>query len=165
MNKTRTLFILIENSTGALSRVCDLLSARGYNIESLTVAPTHDDSFSRITMSVSVDNEAHAQQITKQINKLINVVKVSDVTGSHYQMYEILLVKVKLFKEEQKQAIMRLATIFEAKIVDVYKEFHTVRLVDNDANISHFLEELQIFQIVESVRSGSVGLEKGKQGF
>ena len=151
----------MENEAGALSRVAGLFSARGYNIESLTVAPTEDATLSRMTI-VTRGSEEVIEQITKQLNKLVDIVKVQDLTdGSHIER-ELVLVKVKAagaFREEMK----RMADIFRGHIIDVTDKNYTIELTGAGAKIDAFLEALDATAILETVRTGASGIGRGER--
>ncbi len=151
--------ILLENESGALSRVSGLFSARGYNIESLTVAPTNDPTLSRMTL-VTSGSEAIVEQIIKQLNKLVDVVKLMDLTDYPHLAREMLLVKVSVYKEEQVR-IKHLADIFKARILDVTPAAYTIELTGNSDKLDAFLEALSDMDIVEVVRSGAMGIARG----
>lgn len=152
--------ILMENEAGALSRVAGLFSARGYNIESLTVAPTEDPSISRMTL-VTHGSEQIIEQITKQLNKLIDVVKVLELTGSAHIERELLLIKVNATGEEQRNEIYRLANIFRAHIIDVTDTTYTLELTGAGKKLDAFIDTLSVTEIIETVRSGVSGISRG----
>jgi len=151
--------ILLENEAGALSRVAGLFSARGYNIESLTVAVTDDDTLSRLTV-VTVGAPEIIEQIIKQLNKLVDVVKVMELTdGSHIER-ELLLMKVRAvgpFREEVK----RLVDIFGGRIVDVTESIYTVELAGAGDKVDSFINAVGEGAIIEVVRSGVTGIARG----
>jgi acetolactate synthase I/III small subunit len=154
--------ILIENESGALSRVAGLFSARGYNIESLTVAPTHDPSLSRMTLVTSGSDEI-IEQITKQLNKLIDIVKLIDISESSHIERELLLVKVRAVNGAREE-IKRLADIFRGKIVDVTPGSYVIELTGEKAKLDAFLQSLEEEAIIEVVRSGTTGILRGERG-
>jgi len=158
----RVISVLLENEAGALSRVAGLFSARGYNIESLTVAPTDDDSLSRMTI-VTHGSEQVIEQITKQLNKLIEVVKLSDLTDGHHIERELALVKAVAAGNEQREEIKRLNDIFRGRIIDVTDSTYTLELTGNSEKVSAFLDTLAQFEILEVVRSGISGIGRGKR--
>ncbi|MGR3915067.1 MAG: acetolactate synthase small subunit [Gammaproteobacteria bacterium] len=158
----RILSILLENEAGALSRVAGLFSARGYNIESLTVAPTDDDSLSRMTI-VTHGGAQIIEQITKQLHKLIEVVKLIDLTEGGHIERELLLVKAAAADGAQREEIMRLSGIFRGRIIDVTGSAYTLELTGNSAKIDAFLEALSQLEIIEVVRSGVSGIGRGKR--
>jgi len=151
--------ILLENEPGALSRVVGLFSARGYNIETLTVAPTEDRSLSRMTIATSGSDEV-IEQITKQLNRLIDVVKVVDLTESSHIERELMLIKVKAVGKEREE-MKRMADIFRGQIVDVTPELYTVQLVGTSEKLDAFIKTAaQTNEIVEVVRSGVCGISR-----
>ncbi|MHB1233133.1 MAG: acetolactate synthase small subunit [Burkholderiales bacterium] len=153
--------VLLENEAGALSRVSGLFSARGYNIESLTVAPTEDASMSRMTI-VTRGSEEVIEQIVKQLNKLIEVVKVADLNeGSHLER-ELMLVKVKA-QGEWREELKRMSDIFRGRIIDVADGTYTVELTGNGAKLDAFLEALDASVILETVRTGACGIGRGER--
>ena len=158
MNR-HVLSILLENEPGALSRVVGLFSARGYNIESLTVAPTEDPTVSRMTICVTSDDITF-EQIKKQLNRMIEVIKVIDFTDVFVRMKEILYVKVFKCTPEDKVEIFQIATTFKAKVIDYGKDSLLIEFVQtatkNDAVVKLMKEE---FKSIEVVRGGSVGIE------
>jgi acetolactate synthase-1/3 small subunit len=154
--------ILIENESGALSRVAGLFSARGYNIESLTVAPTEDPSLSRMTL-VTLGSDEVIEQITKQLNKLIDVVKLIDISESAHIERELMLVKVRAVNGARDE-IMRLANIFRGKIIDVTPASLVVEVTGEKAKLDAFLGTLPGDGIIEVVRSGATGILRGERG-
>ncbi len=154
--------ILIENEAGALSRVAGLFSARGYNIESLTVAPTEDPSLSRMTI-VTSGTERVVEQITKQLNKLIDVVKLMELSnGSHIER-EMMLIKVKAATMAQREDVKRLADIFRGHIIDVTTTTYTIELTGAGHKLDSFIEALAEHKILETVRSGVSGIARGEK--
>lgn len=156
------LSILIENEAGALSRVAGLFSARGYNIESLTVAPTEDMSLSRMTLVTRGSDEV-VEQITKQLNKLVDVVKLIDLAESAHIEREIMLVKVHAqggYREEVK----RLAEIFRGSIIDVTASSFIIELTGTQDKLDAFLNALEEQSVFEVVRSGATGISRGEKG-
>ncbi len=150
--------ILLENESGALSRVAALFSARGYNIESLAVAPTDDPSLSRMTI-VTSGTEEIIEQIVKQLNKLIDVVKLADMTeGAHIER-ELMLIKLRA-EAEQREEIKRLVDIFRGRVVDVTTETYTVELTGDSDKLDAFINAIGKMQIIEVVRSGSIGIAR-----
>ncbi|EMR13420.1 acetolactate synthase small subunit [Methylophaga lonarensis MPL] len=154
--------ILIENEAGALSRVAGLFSARGYNIESLTVAPTEDPSLSRMTI-VTTGTDRIIEQITKQLNKLIDVVKLMELSsGSHIER-EMMLIKVKAATMAQREDVKRLADIFRGHIIDVTTTTYTIELTGSGQKLDSFIEALAEHKILETVRSGVSGIARGEK--
>jgi len=150
---------LMENEAGALSRVAGLFSARGYNIESLTVAPTEDPSLSRMTL-VTRGTEEIIEQITKQLNKLIDVVKLMDMTEGPHIEREMMLVKVQA-EGERRNELKRLSDIFRGRIIDVTDENYTIELTGAGDKLDAFLQALDRGVIIEVVRSGVSGISRG----
>lgn len=151
--------LLMENEAGALSRVAGLFSARAYNIESLTVAPTEDATLSRMTIVTSGSDEV-IEQIIKQLNKLIDVVKVLDLNDGRYIERELMLVKVKAtgaLREEMK----RMCDIFRGRIIDVADGSYTIELTGAGSKLDAFLEALDKTVILETVRTGASGIGRG----
>jgi acetolactate synthase-1/3 small subunit len=151
--------ILIENEAGALSRVSGLFSARGYNIESLTVAPTDDASLSRMTI-VSIGSDDVIEQITKQLNKLIDVVKVVDLSEAAHIERELMLVKVRATGKDREE-MKRVADIFRGRIIDVTDSSYVVELTGNTAKLDAFLDAIDRALILETVRTGVCGIGRG----
>jgi acetolactate synthase I/III small subunit len=149
----------MENEAGALSRVAGLFSARGYNIESLTVAPTEDPSLSRMTLVTRGTDEV-IEQITKQLNKLIDVVKLMDMTDGPHIEREMMLVKVQA-EGDRRNELKRLADIFRGRIIDVTDQNYTIELTGAGDKLDAFLQALDRGVIVEVVRSGVSGISRG----
>lgn len=153
--------LLLENESGALSRVAGLFSARGYNIESLTVAPTDDPTLSRMTI-VTHGDEAIIEQIMKQLNKLVDVVKLLDLTeGAHIER-ELMLVKVKT-RDAAGEEIKRMVDIFRGRIIDVGGANYTIELTGTGDKLDAFLKALQVAEVIEVVRSGATGIARGER--
>ncbi|HHA18817.1 MAG TPA: acetolactate synthase small subunit [Methylophaga sp.] len=152
--------ILIENEAGALSRVVGLFSARAYNIESLTVAPTEDASLSRITI-VAIGTDQIIEQITKQLNKLVDVVKLLDLSDGPHIEREMVLVKVKAATMAQREDIKRLADIFRGHVIDVTTSTYTIELTGSGRKVDSFIDALAEHKILETVRSGVSGIARG----
>jgi acetolactate synthase-1/3 small subunit len=151
--------LLMENESGALSRVAGLFSARAYNIESLTVAPTEDATLSRMTIVTSGSDEV-IEQIIKQLNKLVDVVKVLDLNDGRYIERELMLVKVRAtgtFRDEMK----RICEIFRGRIIDVADGSYTMELTGSGIKLDAFLEALDKTAILETVRTGASGIGRG----
>ncbi|MCM5572058.1 acetolactate synthase small subunit [Burkholderiaceae bacterium FT117] len=153
--------ILLENEAGALSRVVGLFSARGYNIETLTVAPTEDKSLSRMTI-VTTGSDEVIEQITKQLNRLIDVVKVVDLTESPYNERELMLIKVRATGKERDE-MKRMADIFRGRIIDVTDKTYTIELTGDGAKLDAFIDALDRAAILETVRTGSSGIARGER--
>ena len=155
----RIISILMENEPGALSRVVGLFSQRGYNIESLTVAPTNDNTLSRLTLTTH-GNDRVIEQITKQLNKLVEVVKLVDLTeGAHIER-ELMLIKLKA-TGAQRAEIKRTADIFRGQIVDVTSSVYTVQLAGTSDKLDAFIESVGEASILEVVRTGVSGIARG----
>jgi len=154
--------ILMENEAGALSRVAGLFSARGYNIESLTVAPTEDPTLSRMTL-VTRGTDNIIEQIKKQLNKLVDVVKLIDLVESEHIEREISLIKVRATGSARDE-ITRLVEIFRGRIVDVTDTSYTIELTGNCGKIDAFLKAVPNDTIIEVVRSGVLGIARGERG-
>ncbi len=151
--------ILMENEAGALSRVAGLFSARGYNIESLTVAPTEDPSLSRMTLVTSGTDEI-IEQITKQLNKLIDVVKLLDMTNGPHIEREMMLIKVRA-RGEDRNELKRVSDIFRGRIIDVTDETYTIEMTGTGDKLDAFVQSLEPGLIIEVVRSGVSGIGRG----
>jgi acetolactate synthase I/III small subunit len=153
--------MLLENESGALSRVAGLFSARGYNIESLTVAPTEDATLSRLTLVTSGSDEV-IEQITKQLNKLVDVVKLVDLTEGQHIEREMLLTKIKATGEARDE-VKRLVDIFRGRIVDVTDSSYTIELTGTGSKLDAFIEAVRGAGILELVRSGVSGIGRGEK--
>ncbi len=158
----RIISVLLENESGALSRVAGLFSARGYNIESLTVAPTDDPSLSRMTI-VTRGTDKIIEQITKQLNKLVDVVKLIDLTDGQHLERELMLVKVTAAGGEQREEVKRLVDIFRGRIIDVTESTYTLEMTGNGDKVDAFIQALKQVEIIEVVRSGISGIGRGKR--
>ena len=157
----RIISILMENEAGALSRVVGLFSQRGYNIDTLTVAPTDDESLSRLTLTTS-GNDGTVERITKQLNKLIEVVKLFDLTeGAHIER-ELMLIKVKA-SGAQRAEVKRTTDIFRGQIVDVTSLTYTVQLVGTSDKLDAFIEALGELTVLEVARTGVTGISRGEK--
>lgn len=153
--------MLIENESGALSRVAGLFSARGYNIHALTVAPTEEESLSRLTL-VTSGTAQQIEQIVKHLNRLIDVVKVVDLTDGPHIERELMLIKLTAqgaFREE----LVRLTDIFRGTIVDVTATTYTVQLVGETQKLDAFIAAIDPALIMETVRSGAMGIMRGEK--
>src|SRR5208282_1105076 len=155
------LSILVENEAGALSRISGLFSARGYNIESLTVAPTEDPTLSRMTI-VTVGSDDVVEQITKQLNKLVEVVKVIDLTDGNHIERELMLVKVRAAGKDRDE-MKRLADIFRGRILDVTDKSYTIELTGTGSKLDAFLQAIEPGVILETVRTGASGIGRGER--
>lgn len=157
----RIISVLLENEAGALSRVIGLFAQRNYNIETLTVAPTEDETLSRLTLTTSA-SDSQIEQITKQLNKLIEVVKLVDLTEGEHVERELMLVKVKA-SGAQRAEIKRTADIFRGQIVDVTSSAYTIQLTGTSDKLDAFLRSLADAIVLEVVRSGVSGLSRGEK--
>lgn len=153
--------LLLENESGALSRVANLFSARGYNIEALSVAPTDDDSVSRMTLVTSGTDEI-IEQITKQLNKLVDVIRLVDLTESSHIEREMMLVKVKL-PNNAAPHLKQLVEIFRGNIIDAYGNTFTVEMTGSSQKLSAFLHNVESYEVAEVVRSGPLGIGRGER--
>jgi len=151
--------ILLENESGALSRVAGLFSARAYNIESLTVAPTDDPTMSRMTL-VTSGTEEIIEQISKQLNKLVDVIKLVDLTEDTHIERELMLIKVQATNESRDE-VKRLVDIFRGSIIDVTDTTYTLEITGNGEKLDAFVEALSSITIYEVVRSGLLGISRG----
>mgnify|MGYP001547231592 FL=1 len=157
----RIISVLLENAPGALSRVVGLFSQRGYNIESLTVAPTEDPTLSRLTLT-TVGDDHKIEQITKHLNKLIDVVKLVDLTeGSHIER-ELMLIKVKA-SGAQRAEVKRCVDIFRGQIVDVTSTLYTIQITGASDKLDAFLQAVGDAAIIEVVRTGVCGISRGEK--
>jgi acetolactate synthase-1/3 small subunit len=152
--------VLLENEAGALSRVSGLFSARGFNIESLTVAQTNDPGLSRMTI-VSLGSDRVIEQIVKQLNKLIDVVKVIDLTDQDHVERELMLVKVCVKKKDELE-VKQLVDIFSCKIVDVSDRTYTVEIAGKTRKLNAFLNALDFAIVMEVSRTGVTGISRGR---
>jgi acetolactate synthase I/III small subunit len=155
------LSILLQNEAGALARVSGMFSARGYNIESLTVAPTEDVTMSRMTI-VTVGSDDVIEQITKQLNKLIEVVKVIDLSEAAHIERELMLIKVRATGKDREE-MKRLADIFRGRIIDVTENTYTIELTGTVAKLDAFIEAIEPTSIMETVRTGASGIARGER--
>ncbi len=153
--------LLMENEAGALSRVAGLFSSRGYNIESLTVAATEDATLSRMTL-VTAGSDDVIEQITKQLNKLIDVVKVVDLSDGEHIERELMLIKVRALGKDREE-IKRMADIFRGRIIDVTDKSYTIELTGTGSKLDAFLEAVEHGSILETVRTGASGIGRGER--
>lgn len=151
--------LLLENEAGALSRVAGLFSARAYNIESLTVAPTEDPTLSRMTI-VTTGSDDVIEQITKQLNKLVDVVKVVDLSDGEHIERELMLVKVRAAGKDREE-MKRMAEIFRGRIIDVTDKSYTIELTGTGTKLDAFINALERGTILETVRTGASGIGRG----
>ena len=156
------LSLLLENEAGTLSRVAGLFSARSYNIECLTVAPTEDPTVSRMTLVTDGSDEI-IEQITKQLNKMIDVIKVVDLENNKHIERELVLVKI-MAKGASRDELKRLVAIFRGRVIDVTETTYTIELTGNGDKVNAFIEALDKKSIIEVVRSGVSGIARGDKG-
>lgn len=156
-----TISVLVENHFGVLTRVAGLFSARGFNIDSLAVGETHDPTVSRMTIVVTGDDRI-VEQIVKQLDKLIDVIRVEDVTGDDLIDRELLLVKVSA-DADARNDIMQIVNTFRAKVVDVNPQTLTIEVTGGESKVDAMIELLSPFKILETVRTGLVALSRRKE--
>ena len=161
MSQRHIISILVENEAGALSRIAGLFSARAYNIESLTVAPTEDASMSRMTI-VTTGSEDVVEQITKQLNKLVEVVKVVDLSEAEHIERELMLIKVRAGAKERED-MKRMADIFRGRVIDVSDNTYTIELTGDGSKLDAFIQALDPGTILETVRTGASGIGRGNR--
>ncbi len=155
------LSLLVENEAGALSRISGLFSSRGFNIESLTVAPMEDATASRMTI-VTSGSDAIIEQITKHLNKLVDVIKVVDLNESEHIERELMLVKVKAV-DSSREELVRLSDIFRGRIIDVGENSYTIEITGDGEKLDAFLKALKPELILETVRTGVSGIARGEK--
>ena len=158
-DRRHIISLLVENEFGSLSRIAGLFSARGYNIHCLNVAPTNDESISRMTL-VTLCNDQKISQLMKQLNKLVDVVNVKDLTEETHMEREMLLMKLKCNKS-QRDDVRRLTDIFRARIIDVTDTTYTIELTGATEKILAFINSMGKIKIIEMVRSGALGISRG----
>ncbi len=156
-----TIGILVQNVPGVLARVVGLFSGRGYNIETVTAAETHEPGLTRITL-VTTGEERVLSQIVKQLNKLVNVIKVYDFSETEFVDREMALIKVRA-EQQTRAEVLRIVDIFRAKVVDVSPHFYTLEVTGNESKISAILELLGQIGIVEVARTGKAALARSKK--
>ena len=157
----RIISVLMENEPGALSRVIGLFAQRNYNIETLTVAPTEDSTLSRLTLSTLAGDE-QVEQITKQLNKLIEVVKLVDLTEGEHIERELMLIKLKA-TGAQRAEVKRTSDIFRGQIIDVTQSTYLIQLTGTSEKLDAFLRAIPELSVMEVVRSGVSGLSRGEK--
>ena len=157
----RIISVLLENEAGALSRVVGLFAQRNYNIESLSVAPTEDQTLSRLTLTTYGD-KGHSEQIIKQLNKLVEVVKVMDLCDADHVERELMLIKVRAVGD-LRQEVKRTTDVFRGQIVDVSGETYTVQLVGPGEKLDAFVRAIGKSAIIEVARSGVSGMGRGER--
>lgn len=160
--KKHIISILLENEAGALSRVAGLFSARAYNIESLTVAPTDDPSLSRMTL-VTTGTDDIVEQVCKQLNKLIDVVKLVNLTKDKHVERELILIKVKA-ENETRDEVKRIVDIFNGHVIDMTDNTYTLEVTGDSEKIDAVLKALEHITMLEVVRSGQLGMGRGDKG-
>ena len=148
--------LLVENKPGVLARIVGLISGRGYNIEGLTVAPTLDPEVSKMTIEVPGDDRV-IEQVTKQLNKLVDVIKVTDLTAQRFIGQEMVLIKVAA-GEEQRGAVMDLVDVFSAKVILVQANSLVIRLVDDQEKIADFINLMKPYRVTDINRSGLIAM-------
>jgi acetolactate synthase-1/3 small subunit len=153
-----TISVLVENKFGVLTRVAGLFSGRGYNIDSLNVAPTHDSTASRMTI-VTHGDEATLEQIVKQLNKLPDVIKIQDFREGEYVDRELVLVKVSVDSKSRAE-VMQVTDIFRAKIVDVQAKSLTIEITGDESKVSKFLELMKNFGVLDITRTGKAAMPR-----
>ncbi|MDP6735321.1 MAG: acetolactate synthase small subunit [Nitrospinaceae bacterium] len=154
-----TISVLVVNQSGVLSRISGLFSGRGFNIESLNVAETNDPDISRMTI-VTRGDDKKIEQVTKQLNKLVDIIKVTDLTEEGFVDRELILVKMNA-EPRVREEILRIVEIFRAKVVDVSSATYTVEITGDEGKIKGFLEMLKPLGIKEIVRSGRIAISRG----
>lgn len=163
MQHQHTISVVVENEFGVLARVSGLFSGRGFNIDSLSVAPTNDESLSRITITTRGD-DAILEQITKQLNKLIDVIKVLDFSDDSAIERELALIKVTA-EDDSRAEVLRIVDIFRAKIIDVTPKSYTIEATGAPAKINAILDLLRPLGLKELVRTGAVAIGRGAKGW
>jgi acetolactate synthase-1/3 small subunit len=158
-----TISVLVENEFGVLSRVASLFSGRGFNLDSLSVAPTNEEGMSRMTI-VTRGDEQILEQITKQLNKLIDIIKVIDFTDGSGVEREMALIKVTA-EDESRAEVLRIVDIFRAKIIDVTPKSYTIEATGNPVKIDAILDLLRPLGLKELVRTGAVAIGRGAKGW
>lgn len=159
MEQRHVLSVLVQNSSGVLSRVSGLFSRRGYNIDSLTVGRTEDEKISRMTIAIVGDNDT-LEQVKKQLDKLEDVIKVIDLKSGNSVYRELVLIKVKA-DAEKRAAINEIVTIFRSKIIDVSVDTLTIELTGDESKITALIKLMEEYGIQELVRTGVTALERG----
>jgi len=154
--------VLLENESGALARVVGLFAQRSYNIESLTVSPTNDITLSRMTITTEVDCKATLEQMMKQLHKLVDVLRVSELTEGAHVERELLLLKVRTTSSETRQEVKRTCDIYRGQIVDITQTLYTIQLTGSGSKLDAFVETMdEATEVVEVVRSGVCGIARG----
>ncbi len=156
-----TISVLVSNKFGVLSRISGLFSGRGFNIESLNVAETNDPNISRMTI-VTRGDDKKVEQITKQLNKLVDIIKVIDLTEENFIDREMVLIKMNA-EQKNREEILRIVEIFRAKIVDVSSSTYTIEITGDQGKLKGIMELLRPLGIKEIVRSGRIALSRGRK--
>ncbi len=160
MSKKHTISVLVENEFGVLARVSGMFAARGYNIDSLSVAPTFDPKVSHMTI-VTSGSEEIIEQIIKQLNRLIDVIRVQDLTGESFVNRQTILVKVKN-SETVRNEILKMADLFHAEVVDATPKSMVLQFTGENERVDSLLAMLQPYGILELVRTGNIAIQRGK---
>ena len=156
--------VLLENEPGALARVVGLFAQRAYNIESLTVSPTNDLTLSRMTIATEVDCKATLEQMMKQLHKLVDVLRVSELTEGAHVERELLLIKVRTSNNEDREEVKRTCDIYRGQIVDITQHLYTIQLTGAGVKLDAFVDTINdASEIVEVVRSGVCGIARGEK--
>ncbi|NPB05846.1 MAG: acetolactate synthase small subunit [Aquificae bacterium] len=161
--KKHVIDLLVQNEHGVLARIVTLIAGKGYNIESLSVGETHEKGLSRMTIVVEGDEHV-IEQVVKQLRRLINTIKVRDLTDLPHIERELLLVKVNLGSQRAREEVFRLVQIFGAKILDVSHGSYTIELVGDGETVDHFIELVKPFGIKELIRTGKVAMKRDLAG-
>ena len=156
-----TISVLMNNHFGVLSRISGLFSSRGFNIESLNVAETSDPNISRMTI-VTIGDKAKIEQITKQLNKLVDVIKVVDLTEESFVDRELVLIKMNA-EPRVREEMLRIVELFRARVVDVSSSTYTIEITGDEGKINSFLELLNPLGVKEVVRSGRIAIGRGNK--
>jgi acetolactate synthase-1/3 small subunit len=159
ITQKRFISLLVENNAGVLSRIAGLFTRRGYNIDSLTVGETQNPRVSRMTIVMTCDTPTF-EQIKKQLNKLVEVIKITELRNENALMRELILVKLKA-NDDDRSKIIEISNIFRAKVIDVTATTMTIELTGDEPKISGFLEMMRPFGIIELIRTGFCGIERG----
>jgi len=158
----RIISVLIENESGSLARVVGLFAQRGYNIESLTVSPTNDNTLSRMTITTDVVDNATLEQMMKQLHKLVDVLRVSELTQTPHVERELLLIKVRTVGAEAREEVKRTSDIYRGQIVDITQNLYTIQLTGAGSKLDAFVATMdECSEIIEVVRSGVCGIARG----
>ncbi len=159
----RVISVLLENQSGALSRVAGLFSARGYNIDALSVAPTEEEDVSRMTI-VTRGDDSVIEQIVKQLRKLIEVIKVNDLTEGPHVEREMVLLKVQARSGEERAELKRIADIHQARIIDLTPSSYTLEVIGDTTTLQSLMELFSPSQLLEVARTGVTAISRGGRG-